>query len=234
MTPPPRMRWRRQAAAAVMAMVVVTAAALLAACAGTPAPVWQASASADLQRAVAAVLGGDSRLEATEFARARSAIARTGRPDLLARATLVRCAAHVASLEIDACGDFEPLRADAQAPERAYAEYLSGRPLPPADVALLPAQHRKLASAATAEATLAALRGIDDPLARLVAAAVALQSGRASPAAIALAVDTASAQGWRRPLLAWLELQALRTTQAGDTDATARLRRRIEIVQGAR
>ena len=39
---------------------------------------------------------------------------------------------------------------------------------------------------------------------RLVAAGVLLQTGRADPGVIAQAVDTASAQGWRRPLLAWL------------------------------
>ena len=35
-------------------------------------------------------------------------------------------------------------------------------------------------------------------------ASVLFQGGRANPAAIALAVETASDQGWRRPLLAWL------------------------------
>jgi hypothetical protein len=71
-----------------------------------------------------------------------------------------------------------------------------------------------------------------DPLSRLVAAGALFQSGRASPAVVAQAVDTASAQGWRRPLLAWLGVQARLAEQASDADGAARIRRRIQLVQG--
>ena len=52
-------------------------------------------------------------------------------------------------------------------------------------------------------------------------------------ASAALAVDTASAQGWRRPLLAWLRLQQLRAERAGDATEALRLGRRIELVLSA-
>jgi hypothetical protein len=42
-------------------------------------------------------------------------------------------------------------------------------------------------------------------------------------------MDTASAQGWRRPLLAWLNVQAQRAEQGGDSEEAARLRRRIAL-----
>ena len=67
----------------------------------------------------------------------------------------------------------------------------------------------------------------------LVAAAALLQAGRASPAVQALAVETASAQGWRRPLLAWLQVQAARAEQGGATEEAARLRRRIALVESS-
>jgi len=51
---------------------------------------------------------------------------------------------------------------------------------------------------------------------------------------ITLAVDTASAQGWRRPLLGWLKVQALRAERAGDADAAQRLQRRIDLVQSGK
>ena len=57
-----------------------------------------------------------------------------------------------------------------------------------------------------------------------------MRSGRASPEVVALAIDTASAQGWQRPLLAWLTLQALSADQAGATADAERLRRRIKLV----
>jgi cytochrome c55X len=46
---------------------------------------------------------------------------------------------------------------------------------------------------------------------------------------LALAAETASAQGWRRPLVAWLEVGAKRAADAGQVDEAARLRRRIAL-----
>ena len=77
---------------------------------------------------------------------------------------------------------------------------------------------------------MAALRATADPLSRLVGAALWLRAGRATPEVLAVAAETASAQGWRRPLLAWLRLQQQQAQQAGRADEAARLGRRIELV----
>ncbi|MES2115029.1 MAG: hypothetical protein V4578_07765, partial [Pseudomonadota bacterium] len=111
----------------------------------------------------------------------------------------------------------------------AYAAYLAGT-LRPQDAALLPEQHRAVATAQTDAAATAAAQAIADPLARLVASGVLLRTGRATPPVLAGAVDTASAQGWRRPLLAWLGVQAMRAQQAGDTGEQQRIQRRIELI----
>jgi hypothetical protein len=122
---------------------------------------------------------------------------------LLARAELVRCAVRAASLEFDECAGFEALRAEAGAEEIAYAEFLAGR---------------------------AARTATEEPLSRLVAAAVRLKTGTIRPEDISSAIDVASSQGWRRPLLAWLSVQAKRAEEGGDQAAVARIRRRIEFV----
>jgi hypothetical protein len=217
----------------------IALALLLTACAGKPPPPdWQGAARSALDAAVAADLRGDERIATLEFDRARAQIASTGRPDLLARAELLRCAARTASLDVAPCDRFTPLRADAAPAELAYADHLAGATLTAAQLPLLPAAQQVVAGlrAAPADDTSAAarLQALDDPLSRLVGAAVLLQAGRAGPAVLALAVDTASAQGWRRPLLAWLGLQRQRAQQAGDADAAARLQRRIDLVLGTR
>nr|WP_316639625.1 hypothetical protein [uncultured Roseateles sp.] len=198
---------------------------VLAGCAsGPPPPDWQMNAKASLERGTEAYLSGNSRVETAEFARARAELARTGRADLLARAELMRCAARVASLEFDDCPAFAALAQDAQPAERAYANYLAGKATA-ADAALLPSPQRELASGGTA-----ALAAMADPLSRLVAAGVLLRSGRAEPALYGLAADTASTQGWSRPLLAWLHLQAQRAEAEHNVEMAARLRRRIEMI----
>ncbi len=210
-----------------MRFAAVCSALLLAACSSQPpVPDWQMNAQGSAQKALDAYLSGNTRVEQLEWERARAEVARTGRPDLLARLELMRCAAQVASLVAGPCERFEALRPDAAEPERAYANYLAGR-LSPERVPLLPEAQRKVAASGDA----AALAGIEDPLSRLVAAGVLFQGGRASPAAITAATDTASAQGWRRPLLAWLGLQVQRAEAAGDAEAAAALRRRVAIVE---
>jgi hypothetical protein len=204
-------------------------AALVTGCAVAPPPDWALDAYASIDAAVQAQLKAQPRVAEQEFERARRALARTGRVDLVARAELLRCAAQVASLDFAPCSGFDALRADASAADLAYADYLYGEVATP-DVELLPAHHRVVAMAHDADAK--ALAGIEDPLARLVAAAVLLRSGHARPEIIAPAVDTASAQGWRRPLLAWLHVQLRLAEQDRASDDAQRIQRRIDLVGG--
>jgi hypothetical protein len=209
-----------------MRLAAFLAAFLIAGCAGTPPPSWQADASGSLERFRSAYLAGDARVAQAEFGRARSTLAATGRADLVARAELVRCAAAVASLDFGDCPGFEAIRADAPAEERAYAAYLAGRASAD-DIARLPAHHR-----AAASGDASSLAGIEDPFARLVAAGVLARTQRATPQTLVAAIDTSSAQGWRRPLLAWLGLQKRRAEQAGDAVAAEAIGRRMGLVGG--
>ena len=172
---------------------------------GPPPPAWQGNAKYSLDAFQQAYLRGETRIAEAEFARARAELASTGSPALVARAELLRCAARTASLEFDDCPAFEKLRADAGPEELAYADFLAGR---------------------------AARAAADDALARLVSAGVEFKSGKASPQTIAAAVEISSAQGWRRPLLAWLGVQEKRAEAAGDAAALERIRRRIALISG--
>jgi hypothetical protein len=205
---------------------------LLAACSAQPVADWKLTSKAAIDRSVVAYLSGDSALEASQFELARDQVARTGRADLVARIELIRCAARVASLQFETCEGFEKLRPLADPSERAYADFLAAR-LSPQEVDLLPPPQRAVAAVSKPEAAADDLRAIGDPFSRLVAAAVLFQAGRADPVAISVAVDTASAQGWRRPLLAWLNVQALRAEKAGAVEEARKLRQRIGLVQGS-
>lgn len=130
----------------------------LVACSSTPAPPeWQMNAKGSVERAADAGLRGDSKIEAAEFARARAEVARTGRPDLMARVELLRCATRVAALDFAPCAGFDALAPDAAPAEQAYARYLAGTS-PASDAALLPEAHRSLAAgAAVPDAALTAM-----------------------------------------------------------------------------
>jgi hypothetical protein len=204
---------------------------LLAGCASGPvAPDWQMNAHGALAASTSAYLEGNERLAQTELARARSEISRTARPDLLARAELTHCAALVASLELGPCAGYDVLERDAGPAERAYADFLAGR-WDALDAAALPPQYRALLAA---KGDASAYAAMTDPLSRLVAAGVLLRMGRLTPAGIDAATDVASIQGWRRPLLAWLGLQAQRAGALGDTDSLQRLQRRLALLSASK
>ncbi len=177
---------------------------LLSGCAGGPPPPdWTLNSIAALNAFQQQYLRGDSRAGEIEFQRAKAELQATGRADLVARAELVRCAVRAASLEFDGCPGFAALRKDAGAEELAYAEYLEGR-------------SQRAAS--------------DDVFSRLVFAGVQFKSGKATPETISSAIDIASSQGWRRPLLAWLGVQEKRAEAAGDREAADRIKRRIDLI----
>lgn len=213
--------------------LLLALALLLAGCASQPVPPdWQTNSRAALQAFSAAYLHGNSRLAELELARARSEVSSTARADLLARVELVRCANRVASLEFDACAAYQPLAADAATGERAYARFLSGQ-WTGLEAALLPPHYQVLVrqvQSGPAPDNGARLSAIEDPLARLVAAGALLQGGQLNPQDIERATETASQQGWRRPLLAWLGLQQQRARADGDDAAVTRLQRRIDLV----
>ncbi len=177
---------------------------MLTACAGGPqVPDWQLNAAQAMQRFQQDYLVGETGAAQRDFLEVLSNLKRTGREDLLAHAELARCAVRAAALELDGCPGFEALRSGASPEDLAYADYLAGK-----------GEHK----------------ATEEPLSRLVAAAVSLKKGTLAPAEIGAAVDKASAQGWRRPLLAWLGVQAERAEAAGDSETVARLRRRMDLI----
>jgi hypothetical protein len=178
----------------------------LSGCASGPPPAdWQLESYAAANAFQRSYLSGSGKAADAEFARLKKEFSATGRLDLEARAELLRCALRAASLEFDDCPGFEKLRAYAGAEELAYAAYLVGR-----------APHA----------------AADEPLSRLVSFSIQFRSAKATPETIAAAIDICSAQGWRRPLLAWLGVEEKRAEAAGDRAALERIRQRIALVSG--
>lgn len=211
-------------------LLVLLGAVALAACGNKPRqPDWLLNADSAQERYERAHLSGNDRVAGSEFARLRTELASTANPSLVARGELTKCAMQVASLDFAPCDGFEPLRRDAGDAERAYADFLAGR-LPPEQAKLLPEAYHGVAGA---NANGAAVAAIKDPVSRVIAAGVLLRAGRADPQVLQVAADTASEQGWRRAVLAWLGAQAMRAEQAGASEEAQRLRRRMAIAAGS-
>ncbi len=84
---------------------------------------------------------------------------------------------------------------------------------------------------ASPEHAARALARIEDPLARLLDASLLVMRQEADAATLSLATETASAQGWRQPLLTYLKLQEKQAAAQGNAAEQARLARRIQLVE---
>jgi hypothetical protein len=205
------------------------AAVLLAGCATQPAPEWQANAHSALQRATRAYLAGADRVATAEWRLAQTELARTAQPEQVFRGVVLNCAVHQSALQLHHCTPAHAVQQQASAADAAYVRYLSAAHQL-SDVPLLPAAQQAVAAALLA-GDVPNLASITDSLSRLVAASVVLQQRGPNPALLQTAVDTASAQGWRKPLLAWLQLQMQYAQQQGDTALVHQVERRIATLQ---
>jgi hypothetical protein len=193
-------------------LTLTTVALLFSGCASKPPPPeWQSQAHAALTHYTGAYLSGNNRVADLEFERARAEIARTGRPDLMARIELLRCATQVASLVLTPCAAYHALAGDAPLAEQAYAGFISGK-WTGLDTTRLPQPYQELVRQSQ------------------VAVGSLIQREPLTSTDIDLAVETASSQGWRRPLLAWLNVQLKHKQAAGAADAAAGIQRRIDLM----
>ena len=198
---------------------LVLSTLLLAACTHQPSPPdWLLTARSAGEQHARFYLEGRDRLAQSQLQTARAAVSRTGNASAMARIELHACAARIASLQPPACPEFQPLADDAGQAENAYFRYLTGQ-LAEGDLALLPVAQQ------AAWRNPSSLSDITDPLSHLLAAAVLLHAGRLPPAAYQIAIDTASQQGWRRPLAHWLPLEEERLNRASDAAAAAAMAR---------
>ncbi len=214
--------------------LVTAALLLLTACGsgGPPPPDWKSDAADLIERYKKYALLGENVLAERYFQQAVAATGGAGRVADTAHLWLVRCATRRAMLIDDPCAAYADLaRVEPNPADAAYHRFLT-LDWAGLDAATLPAQHRDLLLA-TPAARPAVLGKIGDPLSRLLDASLLLRRREADAGTLALAVDTASQQGWRQPLLTYLKLEEKQATAQGRPEEAARLARRIALVEAS-
>lgn len=203
--------------------------ALLAACAHAPTPAWRSEAHGALERYEAFFLRGENRLAQLNFERALKEVSATGGFAQVNRVQLARCALETGVLEFTSCPGYHAQSADPA--QQAYLRFLAGN-WTDDDVARLPVQYRKFAATArqSAQPVNQTIAEIASPLSRLVAVGIAVERRQFDQATLELAADTASREGWRRPLLVYLgQLKAIAETK-GETEKARQIQERLDLV----
>lgn len=204
---------------------------LLAGCGGkTPPPDWKVDSSDLIERYKKHELRGENILAERYFQQAVNAAGSAGQVAQTARLWLVRCAVRRASLDDDDCSEYVELaKIETTEEDRAYYQFIT---LDWAGIqaSRLPSHYAALV-AGGADKRYAQVAAISAPLSRLLAASLVVQRGEADDALLSLATETASAEGWKRPLLVYLKLAEKRASKREDAEALAAIRARIRLVE---
>lgn len=205
---------------------------LAAGCGSKPVPDWKAGGFNAMESYKKNFLEGDDLKADLYFDVSVREFQKSGDPDLLDRALLTRCALRTAALETLSPSDCM-LSGWAHTKENEnYLAFLregAGK----TDPSLLPPPYRKFAKALD-EGKIGSLNdaiaGIEDPLSRIIASAVAVKGGRFDTTTLELALAAASREGWKKIVLLYLEKLESLSREQGDLEQADRLRRRKEII----
>jgi hypothetical protein len=207
---------------------------LICACSSVTVPVWKDKAYRHLEDYKINFLDGKEDATEFHFIKARREIAASNDLNLLTIAYLTKYALHTASLESFDASEFVKLyRLEPKAADMAYCHFLKGN-FNAVDLTVLPARYTGVMKAAAGkDVTLAAreIAAIDDPLSRLVAAGVWVRYMSYDENILQTAINTASANGWRRPLWAYLSKLQTYYQERGDKSKADIIKERLELLK---
>jgi len=208
---------------------------LLAGCGAKPAPVWIAAGHKQLETFKLDFLTGrEPAITEIHFRRAVEEIKKGGDADLLGKAWLTRMALQVAVREELEEGEYlKTENAEAVPANRNFYRFLKGDAAT-VEVSLLPEPYRPFWMAfrsGDAAKAAVAIAAIEDPLSRLIATGLAVRRGLEKEVILRTAVETASQNGWKRALLAWLERLKSSHEAAGDAAKASAIKSRIDMMK---
>lgn len=208
---------------------------MVTACGGSvQTPGWQNKASVYLEDYKLHFLSGKESAAEPHFMKARKELAAGNDLNLLATAYLTKYALQAACLESFDTADFAKLyRLEPDPSQLAYCHFLKGN-FTAVDLKVFPARYAGVVKAALAkDAALAAreISAIDDPLSRLVACGIWVRFQSCDENIVEIATKTAAANGWRRPLWAYLEKQQTCYLERGEPGKAQAIKLRLEMLK---
>jgi hypothetical protein len=209
-------------------------ALLVCACSSAPIPEWKDNAYRHLEDYKKYYLADKEDATEPHFVKARKEIAAGNDLGLLSVAYLTKYALHAASLESFETREFAKLyRLEPNVTNMAYCHFLKGN-FSAVDLKALPVQYTgTMKATAGKNIALAAkeIAAIDDPLSRLVACGVWVKYLPYDENIIQIGINTASANGWRRPLWAYLTKLQQYYFERGEASKASAINERLDLLK---
>jgi len=209
-------------------------ALIVCACASVTIPEWKDKAYRHLEDYKKSYLADKEDATEPHFIKARKEIAAGNDLGLLSVAYLTKYALHTASLESFETREFAILyRLEPNIADMAYCHFLKGN-FSAVDLKVMPSRYTGVMKAAAGKDVALASRelaAIDDPLSRLVACGVWVKYLPYDENILKICINTASANGWRRPLWAYLTKLQLYYFDHGEASKAAAIKERLDILK---
>lgn len=215
-------------------LLIIFALFICACWSAKPIPVWKDKAYMHLDDYKTSFLAGKEESTEPHFIKARREIAASNDLGLLTIAYLTKYALHTASLENFDSSEFAKLyKLEPNPSDMAYCHLLKGN-FTAVDMKVLPYRYAGVLKAALArDLTMAAreITAIDDPLSRLIACGVCVKYLPSDETILQTGISTASANGWRRPLWAYLKKLQEHYLETGDQNKSAAVKARLDLLK---
>lgn len=205
-------------------------------CGQRNSPSWIITSNQQLERFKDNFLtGGQTVAPGLHFQNALEELKKSGNLGLIEKAWLTRMALQIAVLQEMDEGDYRKIADVKPVPTNEnFFLFLTGN-FATVDTALLPAQYRGVLSAIRKGDLIKTGEAIssiqNEPVSQLIAAGLAVRQNMESESIIQTAVDTASQNGWKTALLAWMERLASFHEATGQVDKAAEVRRHIDLIK---
>jgi hypothetical protein len=214
-------------------LVLLIIFCFLAGCSSKPVPDWTLNSFNRLEAFKKNYLEGNLPIAEMHFKKAVEEIKMSGDLDILARAYLTRMAMQAAVLEKVQDDDFRKIEAAESHTENAnYHLFLTGN-LNRVQESLLPTPYHdvlKLLLQGRPDKLAGALAEIKDPVSRLIASGVCTRLDQSDEGVLKLAAETASQNGWKKALLAYLGVMESAYAKQGQAEKAAAVRQKRELI----
>jgi hypothetical protein len=207
---------------------------IIAGCGAKPIPDWRYETFGQLENYKKNYLKGKDQIAEFHFRKALEEVNRSGDLELISKVYLTKYAIKVASLEdvIDSeYPDIEVIEPNSE--NQNFFVFLKGN-FPFVDANLLPKQYGSFLKACIGgkEASINdEIEKIGDPLSTLIAVGIIVKKNIHNEATLQTAIETASINGWQKPLLAYLEKLQHFYEAKNENDKAAKVQQKIKVIK---
>jgi len=202
--------------------------ALFLSCSSQPAPAWQSDSFVSMNNMIRSFMEGNDRFAQSYYEKLITNLEKTTDPDEIVKGHLIKCSLDFSLMNYTTCSEAEPFIPVLKNEENLiFYNFISGKS------SKTPGKYEKVvkySSPCELSSINKEIKKIDEPLSKLIASSFAVKSGCYDDITLKNAIDTASAEGWKKAGIRYLEFTADYFEKNGESDKAENLRKRIKFI----